>query len=122
MVSGHKKMIIWHNIEKISEYIFEKILPLIPRKYHSLQDQIERATTSIGANFIEGYYSGSTKEFTRFLGYSRRSLAELEYWIGHCTKRKYINNSVAIDLEDIIIKTGYLTDRLMLSLKNKEEL
>jgi four helix bundle protein len=122
MVVGHKKMIIWHNMESISEIIFERIIPVIPHKQFALRDQIERATTSIGANFIEGYYSGSTREFIRFLGYSRRSLAELEFWVSHCSKRKYIHSTVSADLEDIIINTGYLTDRLILSLKNKEEL
>ncbi len=122
MVTGHKKMIIWHNIEIISETVFEKIVPVIPGKKFALRDQIERATTSIGANFIEGYYSGSTKEFTRFLGYSRRSLAELEFWISHCNKRKYIGGSVFDNLNDTLIKTGYLIDRLIFSLRKKGEL
>jgi len=121
MVTGHKKMIIWHNIEIISETVFEKIVPAIPRRHFALRDQIERSTTSIGANFIEGYYSGSTREFIRFLGYSRRSLAELEFWISHCIKRKFIQGPVCADLNDILIKTGYLIDRLIFSLKNKEQ-
>jgi four helix bundle protein len=122
MVTGHKKMIIWHNLEIISERVFEKIVPAIPRRHFALRDQIERSTTSIGANFIEGYYSGSTREFIRFLGYSRRSLAELEFWISHCIKRKYICGSVFDSLTDMLIKTGYLIDRLILSLKKRGEL
>lgn len=119
MTARHKKMIVWNNIEIISEIVFEKIIPAIPRKYYAINDQIERSTTSIGANFIEGYYSGSTKEFIRFLGYSRRSLAELEFWVSHCNKRKYIKDIVFANTDDLLIKTGYLLDHLILALRRK---
>lgn len=89
-MSKHKKLVVWGNIEELDGMILEKVIISIPKIEYKLLDQIKRATNSIGANFIEGYYSGSTREFIKFLGYSRRSLAELEFWIRLCRSRQFI--------------------------------
>jgi four helix bundle protein len=116
---GHKKMIIWGNIEKIESMVYKNILTSIPKNYYNLRDQIERATTSIGANFVEGYYSGSIKEYLRFLGYSRRSLAELNNWSRRVYYIKCISRELFDEFEDLTIKTLYLFNRLIYSLKLK---
>jgi four helix bundle protein len=115
----HKDMIIWKNYTEISKMIFENIVIAIPKTFYDLRDQIERAATSIGANFIEGYYAGSTKEFTKFLGYSRRSIAELIFWMDNCNQRNMLNDPTVDKINDILIKTGYLVDKLIISLRAK---
>ena len=116
---GHNRLIVWKNVEEINEAIYNRLLSMIPKTQFKLRDQIDRATSSIGANLVEGYYSGSTREFIKFLGYSRRSLAELEFWINHCKMKGYITISLCSSLEDLVIRTCYLTDRLIKGLKAK---
>ena len=116
---GHKRLILWKNVEEINEVIYYRLLSLIPKTQFKLRDQIDRATSSIGANLVEGYYSGSTKEFIKFLGYSRRSLAELEFWINHCKIKGYITVSLCSSIKDLVIRTCYLTDKLIKGLKRK---
>ena len=116
---GHKKYAIWRNLEELSPIVFRRIIPLIPQSKFKVRDQIERAMSSIGANFIEGYYSCSTKELMRISRYSRRSLAELEYWVGYCFNKKFIPESLFKRTEDLMIRTGYLIDRLIISLTRK---
>ena len=116
---GHKRLIVWNNVEEINEAIYNRLLSMIPKTQFKLRDQIDRATSSIGANLVEGYYSGSTKEFIKFLNYSRRSLAELDFWIDHCKIKGYITTSLCSSIKDLVIRTCYLTDRLIISLKRK---
>ena len=113
---GHKKLVVWNNIEELTDIVCNRILKIIPKTKFKLRDQIERAISSIGANFVEGYYSHSTSEYVKFLRYSRRSLSELEYWAGFCFKQKYISESLFNSSQDLAIRTGYLVDRLISSL------
>ena len=116
---GHKGYAIWRNYEELEALFISKIIPLIPRKRYKLLDQIDRSLTSVGANFIEGCYSDSTKEFIRFSRYSRRSLAELGYWTRYRLNKKFILPSLSRHADSLLARTGYLIDRLILSLTRK---
>ena len=116
---GHKNLIVWKNTEELIDLVCVRVLSMVPKTKFKLRDQIERATSSVGANLIEGYYSGSTNEFIRFLRYSRRSLAELEFWISFCYKHKHISSDLFNYCSDLIIRTTYLFDRLIISLLKK---
>jgi four helix bundle protein len=119
IMQGHKKMIIWGNIELVEKMVFNRILMRIPVKYFKIRDQIERATTSISANFVEGYYSGSIKEYLKFLGYSRRSLAELNNWGRQVQSMKLLDIDIYREFDDLTIRTQYLFNRLIYSLQRK---
>ncbi len=43
-----------------------------------LKDQIQRASVSVMSNIAEGFMCQTTKEFNVFLGYSLRSIAEVQ--------------------------------------------
>lgn len=116
---GHRKMIVWQNLDQIEIMIQKDILKSIPFNNFSLRDQIDRASSSCVANFIEGYYSGSIKEYLRFMGYSKRSLAELQDWIRRCHYKGFISKEAYENFDDLSIKTFYLQNRLISSLKNK---
>ena len=45
------------------------------------RDQLVRAATSIGANYIEAIAATTTNEFSRFIGHSLRSANETQYWL-----------------------------------------
>jgi four helix bundle protein len=112
-------MIVWQNMDALELFILRSILPQIPRTQFKTIDQIERASSSIVANFIEGYYSGSLKEYLRFLGYSRRSLAELQDWGRRVYRREFIPRETFLEFDDLSIRTTYLLSRLISSLKQK---
>ncbi len=114
---GHRKMIVWQNIDKLEAMVYTIILIKIPKNLFSLRDQIERSLNSVGANFVEGYYSGSLKEYIRFLGYSKRSLAELQDWIRRCWYKRLISDKEYNDFDNLAIKTLYLLNRLIQALK-----
>jgi four helix bundle protein len=118
-VLGHRKMIVWKNLDEIETMIQKVLLPRVPKTCFQLRDQIDRASSSTVANFIEGYCSGSIKEYLRFLGYSKRSLAELQDWIRRIYHKEMINSATYLKFDDLLIRTMYLENRLIASLKLK---
>ena len=97
------------------------ILKKIPKSEFELRTQIDSASDSVGANFVEGYYSGSTAEYMRFCRYSKRSLAELQERIRRALRKGYVAERDFVEFDDLAIKTMYLIDRLLQSLERKRE-
>ena len=116
---GHRKMIVWQNLDKIEIIIQKEILKRIPRNKLKLIDQLDRACGSCVANFIEGYYSGSLKEYIRFLRYSKRSLAELQDWVRRTYHKEFIPEIIYAEFDVLSIRTMFLLNRLINALCEK---
>ena len=116
---GHRKMKAWQNTDKLDYMVQSVILKRISKFEYKLRRQIDNASDSIGANFVEGYYSGSTREYIRFSYYSKRSLGELQERVRRCYRKGYINLQEYNDFSRLSIQTMYLFDRLIKSLKEK---
>jgi len=85
-----EKLIIWQKAMVLGEDVF-----LLSRKFpkdemYNLTSQIRRAVDSIALNISEGSILQSKPEFSRFLGYSIRSLAEVVTCLHKAYRRKYI--------------------------------
>jgi four helix bundle protein len=59
-------------------------------KDFALRDQIRRAAGSVMHNIAEGFDGGSNAEFTRFLGYARRSCTEVQSELYVALDRRYL--------------------------------
>jgi len=114
---GHRKMVVWKNLDQIEQQVYKSIIKKIPKNCFSIIDQIDRACSSSMANFIEGYYSGSRKEYIRFIKYSKRSLAELQDWIRRIHYKEFISEEIYNRIDDLLIKTIYLENRLISALQ-----
>jgi len=116
---GHEKMVIYQNIDRIDFIIQQEILPKVPRHQFKTREQIDTASDSVGANFVEGYYSGSIPEYLRFLRYSRRSLGELQERVRRCLRKGYIDFPIYHKFEALVNQTAYLFLRLIQALEAK---
>lgn len=112
-------MIVWQNMDKL-DILVQKILPSILKYEFKTRSQIDNASDSVGANFVEGYYSGSLAEYLRFLHYSKRSLGELKERVRRILRKEYIKDAVFTEFDDCATGTMYLLDRLIQSLKDKK--
>lgn len=90
---GHEKMIVWQNIDRL-DILVQKILKYIPKHEFKMRSQIDNASDSVGANFVEGYYSGSLAEYIRFLYYSKRSLGELRERVRRVKRKGFITYGI----------------------------
>lgn len=116
---GHERMIVWQNMDRLDTLV-QEILKTIPKYEFKTKSQIDNASDSIGANFVEGYYSGSLAEYLRFLHYSKRSLGELRERVRRVKRKGYVLDGMYEEFDDCAIRTMYLLDRLIQSLKDKK--
>lgn len=120
-ITDHKRMIVWQSIDEL-DIIVQGILKKVPKREYKIHSQIDSASDSIGANFVEGYYSGFLPEYIRFLTYSRRSLGELQERVRRVLRKSYINQQEYEKFDERASKTMYLVNRLIYSLKEKLEM
>ncbi|KPK69177.1 hypothetical protein AMJ87_10885 [candidate division WOR_3 bacterium SM23_60] len=120
-ITSHRKMIVWQSIDEL-DTIVQRILTKIPQKEYKMRAQIDSASDSIGANFVEGYYSGFLPEYLRFLSYSRPSLGELQERVRRLLRKQYVDKSDYDRFDERAAKTLYLLNRLIYSLKEKHEM
>lgn len=68
--------------------------------HRSLMDQIERSSTSIGANIHEANYAHSKADFIAKLQIALKECYETEYWLQVLEKTAVIDNTTAKPLQD----------------------
>lgn len=89
----------------------------------SIADQLQRSGTSVGANIAESTEGESIKDFIHKVSIANKELAEFEYWIRLCYKKKIlIENSGLLDkinhLQRVITRLKY-TSKLELERRKK---
>lgn len=89
-----EKLIIWQKAMDFGEEI-NLITKYFPKhEIYNLSSQILRAVDSVALNISEGSIEQSNAEFSRFLGYSVRSLAEVVTCLYKAKRRNYISDVV----------------------------
>ena len=86
-----EKLIIWQKAMGFGEEIFILSEKFPKSEQYNLTSQIRRAVDSVALNISEGSILQSNPEFSRFLGYSIRSLAEVVTCLHKAIRRKYIS-------------------------------
>jgi len=118
IVYGHQKMKVWQNVDCLDEQV-QLLLEKIPRFEYKIRSQIDSASDSVGANFVEGYYSGSVSEYIRFCRYGKRSLGELQERVRRALRKGYFSETELMGFNDLSIKTMFMFDRLIRALEIK---
>lgn len=86
---------IWQKSHQLTLEIY-KITQKFPSfEKFAVASQLQRASSSVPANIVEGYNRKGNKEFLQFLFQSKGSLAETEYFIILVRDLGYIDSNVA---------------------------
>ncbi len=80
----------WQEARKLTQTVYQLSDEGSFAKDFALRDQLRRAAVSSMANIAEGFDCDSKREFIRFLGYARRSLAEVQSLLYIALDAKYI--------------------------------
>ena len=102
---NHKDLISYQKSKQLIKEIV-RLSEALPKNKatDTIYNQLIRSCGSIGANIAEGYGRNSLKEYKQFLGISRGSCLETEYWLEILQDFSGINMSRLIDLNSEIIK------------------
>jgi len=106
-IKSFKDIRVWKNAHQITLEIY-KITEKYPKEERfGLTSQLRKASSSICANIVEGYYRNTTKELINFLYIARGSTGECMYFLLLAHRLKYLNKKQFDKLESsykIIIK------------------
>ena len=107
----------WQDARKLVNMIYDLTKKKEFSKDYGLKDQIRRSAISGMANISEGFHRSTNKDFTKFLDYSRSSIAET---ISHCyvaLDQNYINNSELSNAKDMADRTWKRINKFISYLK-----
>ncbi len=83
---------VWELSHELNLEIYKSSRQFPKQEIYGLTSQIRRASSSVPANIVEGYYRKSKKEFIQFLFIARASAGEVTYSLILCRDLKYINS------------------------------
>lgn len=83
----------WQESRKLVKMIYQLTSSGTLARDFGLRDQIQRAAVSTMANIAEGFDCESKMEFARFLGFARRSAAEVQSLLYAAFDVEYINET-----------------------------
>jgi len=93
-----KELKIWQESHQLTLEIY-KLTKLFPKsEVYGISSQIQRSSSSVPANIVEGYNRKGSKEFIQFLYQARGSLSETEYFIILSTDLGYIEPTKSNEL------------------------
>lgn len=109
---------VWQRAMELNDEIFKisKKFPVDER--FNLISQIRRAADSIVLNIAEGSTSQSNAEFSRFLGYSIRSVVEVACALFIAKRRDYIGNEEFVYLYNFTEELVKMLQALKAKLKD----
>lgn len=117
----------FHSFEEIDAWQESRVLVRCIRKIckrvrvskdFAFIDQITRAARSVSANIAEGNDSLGNKEFIRFLGYSKRSCAEVRSHLFDALDEEYVSQVEFEKLCDLTRKICSMLAKLIHHLQN----
>jgi len=88
-----EKLIIWQKAMDWGEEIYSLSGQFPRSEMYNLTSQIHRASDSIALNIAEGSILQSNKEFSKFLSYAVRSIAEVVTCLYKAVRRKYLSEN-----------------------------
>ena len=96
----YRKLRVWQEAHQLALLTY-KITKQFPKEeLFCLTAQLRRAVISVSANIVEGYAYRSASKLKQFLGISRGSLAETEYFFELALDLGYINKDQYFELEE----------------------
>ncbi len=119
--SNYKELKVWQKAMDLTVEVY-KLVKLLPKEEtYALSDQMRRAVVSIPSNIAEGQGRNSDKEFIQFLSIARGSLWELETQIEICLRIGYIDQSLAINIYNLMAEISKMLNALSNSLKPQNQ-
>ena len=117
---GYKQLLTWQNSVAIRDVVEELVKKFPQYKYRRLIDHLVDSGRSHQRNIEEGYKRETTKEYIKFLGFSRASLEEVKGDTDDCYHRYSLINEQEWDmLKTMVCQNDCLMGRQIASLEKK---
>lgn len=114
---GFKKLLAWQKADELAEYVYLLTYRLPKEELFGITSQLRRAVLSVPLNIVEGHARFNKKEFARFLLISLGSLAETEYLLDFCIRRRLFTEQEYLHAAKLRQETGNIIWKLYKSIK-----
>jgi four helix bundle protein len=108
----------WKAARELTRRVYETTSTGSFAQDFGLREQAQRATVSAMANIAEGFDSGSSREFIKFLGYALRSASELQSHLYVALDQGYLEQQEFTALFALTVKCKNLTSGFMRYLRS----
>ena len=102
-MAGYTDLQVWHRAMDLAALVYGLVGQMPKSEQFGMTSQMTRAVASVPANIAEGYQRGSRKDYARFIGIARGSLAETQTFlllaerVGHLTQADIFPSLSAAD-------------------------
>jgi four helix bundle protein len=114
---GYQRLVAWQLADKLAWIVYSLSDKFPKNEIYGLTSQLRRAVLSVVLNIVEGHSRNSKKEFRHFLNIALGSLAEVDYLLQFCLKRKYISKREFDRVDELRVELGKVLWSLMKSIK-----
>jgi four helix bundle protein len=90
-IEKYEDLRIWQYAHELVLRIYQISSSFPKSEIYGITSQIRRASASVTANIVEGYYRNSRKEFVQFLYMARGSAGEVTSFLHIAKDLKYIS-------------------------------
>lgn len=111
---GYEDLIVWRRSKDMVIMVYKALKGTREFKF---KEQMTKAAISIPSNIAEGYERRSSKEFVKFLGYSKGSASELKTQIQIAREIGIIKEQTAQNLTNEITEINSMLAGLIKSIK-----
>jgi four helix bundle protein len=118
-VRDYRDLLVWKEAMQVA-LDCEDVCDRLPRQQWRLASQIRGAANSVHANIAEGNGSFSTADYIKHLGYSSRSLRELESHL-HFVRRRYPGIRATPGITDRCLPIAKMLAGLVKALRKRRE-
>ena len=118
MAQSYKELVVWQKAIDLTVAVYQLTKKFPKDELFGLVSQMRRASVSIASNIAEGEGRKSKKEFSRFLGISLGSKAELETQFILCERVGLADKSEISLIKNSLDEVG----RMLAKLKIKQNI
>jgi four helix bundle protein len=111
-MKGYVDLQVWQKAMDLAVMIYEVSAAMPSTERFGMTSQMQRAATSVPANIAEGYQRGTRKDYARFIGIARGSLAETETFLRLATRVGHLQPSETEPLLTVAGEVGRMLTRL----------
>jgi four helix bundle protein len=80
-MGGYTELQVWHRAMDLAALVYDVARRMPKSEQFGMISQVTRAVASVPANIAEGYQRGTRKDYARFVGIARGSLAETQTFL-----------------------------------------
>jgi four helix bundle protein len=97
---------VWTTAHELTLFVYKQIRTFPKEEMYGLTSQLQRASSSIGANIAEGCGRRSDAEMKRFLQVARGAASEVEYHLLLAKDLQFLTADEFNDLEGKVLESS----------------